>query len=48
MNLNFRDNQTDKKTLQAQDKANEARQGIEAKKFKEKAKKEKKRKVHQR
>ncbi len=32
MNLNSRDNQTDKKTLQAKDKANPAEQGSEAEK----------------
>ncbi len=44
MSLNFRDDQTDKKALQAKDKANPLEQGSEAKKFFKKVRKEKKKK----
>ncbi len=42
--LNSRDDQTDKKTSQAKDKASPAEQGSEAEKFSKKARKEKKKK----
>ncbi len=45
MSLNFKNNQTDKKALQA--KASPAKKGSEVEKFFEKAKKEKKKKGHQ-
>ncbi len=44
MSLNSRDDQTDKKALQAKDKANPAKQGSEAEKSSEKARKKKKKK----
>ncbi len=45
MSLNSRDNQTDKKALQAKDKANPVEQSSEAEKSSEKARKEKKRRA---
>ncbi len=47
MSLNFRDNQTDKKALQAKNKANQAKQGFKVEKASEKGKKEKKKKGRQ-
>ncbi len=47
MNLNFKDNQTDKKALQVKDKTNPAKQGSEAEKSSEKARKGKKKKGRQ-
>ncbi len=44
MSLNSKDDQTDKKAPQGKDKANPAKQGFEAKKSSEKARKEKKKK----
>lgn len=41
MSLIFKDNQTDKKALQVKDKANQVKQGSEAKKTFEKVKKKK-------
>ena len=48
MSLNFRDNQTDKKTPQAKNKANPVKQLFGAKKSSKKARKEKKKKSCQR
>ncbi len=47
INLNSRDDQTDKKAPQAKDKTNPAEQGSKAKKSSEKARKEKKKKGRQ-
>ncbi len=44
MRLNSRDDETNKKTLEAKDKANPVKEGSEAEKSSEKAKKEKKKK----
>ena len=48
MSLNSKDDQTDKKTLQAKSKANPVKQVFETKKSFEKAKKKKKKKGRQR
>ena len=47
MSLNSKNEQTNKKTLQAKDKVNQAKQGSEAEKPSEKARKEKKKKHRQ-
>lgn len=46
MSLNFRDNQKNKKAPEAKDKVNQVKEGFEAKKCSEKARKEKKKDSH--